>query len=88
MKRHESPSGKSCIPGFLVVYRTNAHASIFCSVMLDRAERIRELCTRVTTTKDETILISALHELRAAITEHIENMRSEAARDIGKFNTK
>jgi hypothetical protein len=54
--------------------------------MPEQAERIRQLCTLVTTTTDEAILLNGLHELKAAITVHIEHMRSQAAKDIARFS--
>ena len=56
--------------------------------MQDRAERIRELCARVTTTTDETILIELLHELKVAITEHTQAVRSRFAAEIRKIKVR
>jgi hypothetical protein len=41
----------------------------------------------VTTASDEATVLQGLHELKAAITEHIKNMRSQAAQEIEKFRT-
>ena len=53
--------------------------------MSDLPERIRSLCVLVTTASDEAVVLQGLHDLKAAITEHIANVRSQAAKEIEKF---
>jgi hypothetical protein len=49
-------------------------------------ERIRELCALVLHAPDDATLLKTLQELRAAITEHIQAFRGQAADAIQRFS--